>query len=96
MQYPALPFAHVGARVLRAEMARIWQCRGYQGTIGPCELARRTVEVLFGYGLDTIYSVAHLDGVEIDFHDALFAPEEFNEEREISLEPLSHTRPPWP
>ena len=48
--------------------------------------------MISGDRLCPVNAVAHLYGVEVDLHDSLFTPEEFNEEREVCLQSLSHPR----
>ena len=43
-------------------------------------------------GIDTIDTIAHLNAVEIDLHDALLAPYQFDEYGEINLEALAYPR----
>ena len=52
--------------------------------------------MVFGYCIYAIDSVAHLDGVEVDFHNALLAPDELDECGEISLKSFAYPRPARP
>ena len=61
-----------------------------------------TSEMFKSYSLSAIDAVTHLDGVEVDFHDAVFRPERLDKNREIDLEaftcprrlrPQEHTKP---
>ena len=96
MHYLLLPFLHVSAGIGRTELAGVGQRGGNKGTLAAGEVFGILVEVLLGYGLGPIDAVAHLDGVEIDLHDALLGPEEFDECGEIDLKALAHPAATWP
>ena len=52
--------------------------------------------MLFRYSLSTIDAITHLNGVQINFHDALFRPQQFDKGSEIDLEAFTYpatTRP---
>lgn len=49
--------------------------------------------MLLSYGFGSIDAVAHLDGIEVDLHDAFLAPDEFDEHGEVGFQPLAH--PAW-
>ena len=54
------------------------------------------VEIDVCHGVGTIDALAHLDGVEIDLHDAFLAPDFLNQKGEISLQALTQPRPVLP
>ena len=85
-----LPLVHVGRGVLAAVFERIGQGGGDEGTVGARQGDGSAAEVLLGDCLGTIDAVAHLDAVEIDLHDALLAPYQFDEYGEIDLEALTN------
>ena len=87
---------HIIGRILRGELTGIGKCGGYQGTVRTRQFRRLTAKMLFGNSLYTIDTVAHLDAVEIDLHDALLAPNELYQYREIGFKTLAHPRTPRP
>ena len=87
---------HIGRGRSRTIFAGIRQCGGNEGTLALGQLGARQAEMPLGYGLGTIDAIAHLDGVEVDFHDALLAPHQFDECCEIGLKPFAHPSAAWP
>lgn len=47
-------------------------------------------EVVLGGGLGAIDAGSHLDGVEVDFKDALFGPHQFDQHGEIGFEAFAY------
>ncbi len=88
--------SHISARIARGKLPRVRQRGGNQRAIVAREVSRALAEVVFGASLDAVYAVAHFDGVEINLHDALLAPKQFDEGGEINLETFAHPRPPGP
>lgn len=80
----------VGGGVLGGEFPGIGQCGGYQRALGACEVDGLLVEMMLRTSLHAVDAIAHLYGVEIDFHDALLAPHQFDEKGEVCLKPLAH------
>ena len=87
-----LAFQHVGTRMGGVETAGIGQRGSDECTLRTGELGCCGVEMILGYGIGTIYPLAHLDGVEIDLDDALLGPKQFDEGGEIDFEALAHPR----
>ena len=81
-----LPLAHIGTGGAGAVDTGIGECGSYQGTVGTAEVGCLAVEMIFGTGSYAIDGIAHLDGVEVDFHDALLAPQELDEGCEVDFE----------
>lgn len=75
---------------------RIGQRGSNKGTTIGIEVTGMTAEMFERYGFCTIDAVAHLDGVEIDFHDAMFGPEGLDEDGEIGFECFACPRGSWP
>ena len=73
---PPLATVHVACGVGGVHAEGVGEGYGYHGTLVACEVFGVTSEVLLRYCLRSIYAIAHLDGVEIDFHDAMLVPEE--------------------
>ena len=73
-----------------------WAAWQQWGTLLASEVFGILAEVLLSNSLGTIDAIAHLDGVEIDLHDALLGPEEFDEGGEIDLKALAHPAAAWP
>ena len=46
--------------------------------------------MLLRHSLGPVYAVPHLNGIQIDFHDPVLAPDEFNQGRKIRLQPLAY------
>ena len=90
MLNPGLPFTHICTGVFGTKLARIGQCGCDEGTFGACQLARGLAKVVLGTRIQTIDGAAHLYGVEVDLHNALLAPQQFYQSREIDLETFSH------
>ena len=44
------------------------------------------------HGLGPVNSFSHLDGIQVNFQDSLLAPQQFNQESEISLQPFAEPR----
>ena len=92
VQDPARTAAHVGAGRFAAEAQGGRERGGDERAVAARELRRFAVEMLLRHGFHAIDAVAHLDAVEIDFHDALFRPEQLDQYGEIGLEALAHPR----
>ena len=92
MKDALLALQHVATGLGRIETAGIGQRSGNEGTLLTGKLRGAGVEMPFGHRIGTIDAVAHLDGVEIDLHDALLRPEEFYQHREINLETFAQPR----
>ena len=54
------------------------------------------MEMPFSNSVGTIDAIAHLDGVEIDLHDALLRPKQLDKESKISLKALAQPRTAGP
>ena len=96
LQDACLALEHVGGWRLAGELAGIGQRSGNEGTLAASEVFSILVEMLLSNGLGPIDAFAHLDGVEIDLHDALLGPEEFDDCGEIDLKALTHPAAAWP
>ena len=96
LQDAGLALEHVGGWRLAGELAGIGQGGGNEGTLTTSEVFGILMEVLLGNGLGPIDAIAHLDGVEIDLHDALLGPEEFDECGEIDFKAFTHPTAAWP
>ena len=84
-----LPLKHVGRRVFAAELQWVGQCGSDESAVGARQGDCPSSEMLLGNCFGAINAVPHLDAVEIDFHDALFAPKELDEDGEIRLQSLA-------
>lgn len=84
-----LAFQHVSGRIGRIEATGIGQRHRNQGALGLGELRGLRVEVPLSDSIGAIDAVTHLDGIQIDFHDALFRPEDFYQRREIDFKALA-------
>ena len=83
---------HVATGTGGIEPAGIGERGGDEGTLRARQVPGLTVEVPLGHGIGSIDAITHLNGVEIDLHDALLAPEEFNKYGEIGLEAFANPR----
>ena len=92
MKDAPLSFQHITTGVGRIETTWIRQCDGNQCALCLGELASSSAEMPLSYSINTIDAIAHLNAVEIDFHDALFAPYQFDKYGEIDLEALTYPR----
>lgn len=90
VQDATLALQHIRAGVAGVEAAGIGQRNGYEGALAAGEFGSRSTEMVLCNSVGTIDAVAHLDAVQVDFHDALLAPQEFDEAGEIDLEALAH------
>ncbi len=71
MQDTLLALLHIGAGMLRRELARIGQCDGNQGTLLLGQLAGAESPIVKTDGFDAIDALARLNGIQVDLHDAL-------------------------
>lgn len=90
VQDATLALQHIRAGVAGIEATGIGQRNGYEGALAAGEFGSRSTEMVFGHCVGTIDAVAHLDAVQVDLHDALLAPQEFDEAGEIHLEALAY------
>ena len=67
----------------------VGQRHGNVGTLVLSELVGCGIEVDACDRIGAIDALAHLDGIEIDLHDAFLAPNAFNQEREIGFQALA-------
>ena len=67
-----------------------------EGTAVGIEVTRMTAKVFERHGFCSIDTVAHLDGIEIDFHNAMLRPEGLDEDGEIDFEGFACPRRSWP
>lgn len=81
-----LPLKHVAGGIFGTVFKRIGKCGGDEGAVGAAELLGRAAEMLLCYGFGPVDAVSHLDGVKVDFHDALLAPAQFDQDSEVGLE----------
>ena len=88
--YLALAFEEIGCGMGAVEPERVGQRSGYKGTLLLGQARGGGGEMVLRHCLGSVDAVTHLYGVEIDFHDALLAPHEFDEEGEIGLETFAH------
>ena len=84
--YLCLAAEDVGAGVEGAVAEGVGEGGCDEGAVGAGELTGGSAEVLPCHGVDAVDAVAHLDGVEVYFHDAVLAPDEFDEDGEIGFE----------
>ena len=96
LQDAGLTLEHIGGWRLAGELTGIGQRGGNESTLTASEVFGILMEMLLGNSLGAIDAIAHLDGVEIDLHDALLGPEEFDECSEIDLKTLAHPTAAWP
>ena len=87
---------HISAGIGRVKLQRIGQSGGNQCRVALRELTGVFVEILVGAGLHTIDAIAHLYGVEIHLHDALFTPYFLYKESEIGLKAFPYPAVPLP
>ena len=81
--------AHPGAGVAAVALQGVGQRHGDVSTLGTRQPVGRSIEVETRHGISAVNPAPHLDGIEINFHDALFAPDFLNQESEISLQAFS-------
>ena len=94
--YLALTLLDILAGRGRTEAVRIGKRRGNEGTLVGRELGSRLAKVLAGYSLYAIEARPRLNGVQIDFKNALFRPAELYEHGEIGLEAVAQPRATGP
>ena len=61
-------------------------------TLSALQVTSRATKVELCHTLCAIHSIAHLDDVEIDLHDAFFRPKGFDQEGEVDFKALTHPR----
>lgn len=82
-------FAHAGGGVAAVTLQGIGKRDGDVGALFAGQFVGRGAEVDARHGVGTIDALPHLDGIEIDLHDALLAPNGLYQEGEIGLEALA-------
>lgn len=93
---PTLALPHVSRRVFGREAAWVGQRGGNQGAVAATQLVCLLIEVVFRHGTYAVYSVTHFDGVKVDLHDALLAPNKLYEDGEVHLQSLAQPRSAGP
>ena len=74
-------------------LQRIGERNGDIGALLLTQFGWRRIEIDAGHRIGTIDAPPHLDGVEIDLHNALLAPNFLDQEGEIGLQALAQPRP---
>lgn len=87
---------HIGTWLGRPPFQRAGQDRRQPRRLGRRQLRRADAEILPGGRLGAIDARAPFDGVQIDLHDPRLAPDHFDQDGEIGLQPFAHIGPARP
>ena len=77
-------------------LPRVGQCGSDEGALAGAQIFGPDAEMLFGHRRDAVDAFAHLYRIEVDLHDALLGPEEFDEGGKVDLKAFARPAAPWP
>ena len=84
-----LAAVHVVGGAAAVHLQWVGQGGGDEGALVLVEVGCVAAEVFEGYCFCSVDAASHFYGVEVDFHDALLGPEDFDEYGEVGFECLA-------
>src|ERR1035437_4018577 len=75
--------------------ARIWKTSSNECSLRFTELRSVYAKIFLRGCFNAVNSITHFDDIEVNFHDALFVPNQFDKNGKISFEAFTDIRPLW-